>query len=121
MINIQTRTITDDLASLVKQLDKVVSDNGDKKLAAVLNFIDLEEEEVAKFAEKNEIKNVALVVTDQKNADRFNVNEDVVSFHPHRELRVRERFACLMLSGRYIELPTVPRTGHDATRQGSFA
>jgi hypothetical protein len=65
------------LASLVKQLDKVVADNGDKKLAAVLNFIDLSEDEVAKFAEKNEIKNVALVVTDQKNADRFNVNEEV--------------------------------------------
>jgi hypothetical protein len=64
------------LASLVKQLDKVVADNSDKKLAAVVNFIDLDEDEVAKFAEKNEIKNVALTITDQKNADRFNVSED---------------------------------------------
>ncbi len=64
------------MASLVKQLDKVVADNSDKKFAAVVNFIDLDEDEVAKFAEKNGIENVALTITDQKNADRFNVNEE---------------------------------------------
>ena len=63
------------MASLVKQLDKVVADNSEKNMAAIVNFMDLDKEVVAKFAEDNEIKHVALVVTDKKNADRFKINE----------------------------------------------
>ncbi|MCH5374061.1 MAG: hypothetical protein JJ992_08795 [Planctomycetes bacterium] len=68
----------DDLASLAKQIDKVVAANADKKLAAVINFTgestDEYQEKIAKFAEDNAIKNIALTVT--ADAKRFKVSDD---------------------------------------------
>jgi len=69
------------LASLAKQLDKVVEENQDKKLAVVINFIgDLKDKELAesikKFGEKHGIKNTALTISDEKNAKIFKVTSD---------------------------------------------
>jgi hypothetical protein len=61
-----TRTSDDHLASLVKQLDKFVDENKDKKVAAVVNFLGNDPEAlktaVKEFGEKNKVKNVALAV-----------------------------------------------------------
>ena len=68
----------ENLASLVKQIDKVVAENKEKKLAAVINFFgdnpDELAEQVKKFGEQHKLKNVALVVTND--TDRFAVNRD---------------------------------------------
>jgi hypothetical protein len=61
-----TRTSDDHLASLVKQLDKFVDENKDKKVAAVVNFLgddpDALKSAVKQFGEKNNVKHVALAV-----------------------------------------------------------
>ena len=64
---------TDDaLASLVKQIDKVVAANQDKKMASFVNILgedaDKAQKDAITFAKKHEITNVALVVPrDPKN------------------------------------------------------
>ena len=67
------------LASLAKAIDKMVADNAEKKLAAVINFTgestDENLEKIAEFAEKNGIENTALVVTGD--AAKFGVSDDV--------------------------------------------
>jgi hypothetical protein len=54
------------LASLVKEIDKVVAANKDKKMASFVNFLGTDADELKaaakKFAEENKIENVALVV-----------------------------------------------------------
>ena len=71
------RTPDDSLASLVKQLEKAVTDNAEKKLAVVINFIgeptDEYQEQIAEFAEKNKVEKIALTVTGD--AAKFNVGE----------------------------------------------
>jgi hypothetical protein len=73
------KSADDNLASLAKAIDKAVADNADKKLAAVINFTgestDENLEKIAEFAEKNGIKNTALVVTGD--ASKFNVSDDM--------------------------------------------
>ena len=71
------KTPDDALASLAKQIDKLVADNQEKKLAAVINFTgepsDDYKAKVAEFGTKHNLKNVALVIT--ADAERFNVND----------------------------------------------
>ena len=54
------------MASLVKQIDKIVADNTDKKMSAFVNFLgeDREalEEAATKFIDANKITNVPIVV-----------------------------------------------------------
>jgi hypothetical protein len=68
------------LASLVKQLDKLVADKKDAKLFAVVNLVaekpDDLKEEAKKFVEKNELKNVALTVTKPESAKGWKINAD---------------------------------------------
>ena len=72
MINIQTRAITDNLASLVKELDGMVDNVEDKKgdetkhafLVYLTNDPDAAEKELETFAEKHQIKNMPLTVFD---------------------------------------------------------
>lgn len=56
----------DGLASLVKELDKVVAANSDKKLGAFVNFIgddrDVLEDSATAFVEKHNVQNVPIVV-----------------------------------------------------------
>ena len=79
MIFAFAKNADDNLASLAKAIDKVVADNAEKKVAAVINFTgestDEYLEKIAEFAEKNGIKNTALVVTGD--AKKFNVSDDV--------------------------------------------
>jgi len=78
VVFIFAKTPSDELAGLVRKIDKLVEANGDKQLAAVVNFIgEPTDEYVAKakeFGETHNIQNVALTVT--SDADRFAVNED---------------------------------------------
>ncbi len=68
MINVFARELTDDLASLVKQLDDVVGKNKDKKMAGFVVLLsenpDADEAKVKAFAEKNGIKNLPLTIFD---------------------------------------------------------
>lgn len=67
------------MAGLVKRIDKAVAENQDKKLAAVVNIVGKPDEmsdSVAEFAEKHGVENVALTVSDQKNAEKFKVNPE---------------------------------------------
>ena len=54
------------MASLVKQLDKVVAANSKEKMASVVNFLGEETDDVIsgakKFGKQNKVKNIALVV-----------------------------------------------------------
>lgn len=68
MVNIFVREITANLASLVKQIDEVVANNEDKKMAAFLVVLAEDADAVAPqledLAEKNGIKNVPLTIFD---------------------------------------------------------
>ena len=68
VINIFAREITDDLASLVKQVDEVVAKNADKKMAAFLVVLaedaDAAAPKLEELAKKHGIKNVPLTIFD---------------------------------------------------------
>ena len=68
MINIFAREITDNLASLVKQVDELVEKNKDKKMAAFLVVLaedaDAAAPKLAELAKKHGIKNVPLTIFD---------------------------------------------------------
>ena len=68
MVNIFAREITDNLASLVKELDSVVGKNKDKKMAAFVVLLsedpDAAEKKLKEFAAKHKIKNIPLTVFD---------------------------------------------------------
>ncbi len=68
MVNVFARELTDDLASLVKQLDAVVGENKDKKMAGFVVLLsenpDADEAKVKAFAEKHGIKNLPLTMFD---------------------------------------------------------
>ena len=80
-----TETPNDDLASLAKQLDKLVVDNEEKKLAVVMNFTgeptDEYTESIAKFAEKHNLKNVTLTVTGDAQKFKISDEADVTVMH----------------------------------------
>jgi hypothetical protein len=66
--NVFARELTDDLASLVKQLDAVVAKNEEKKMAGFVVLLsedpDADEAKVVAFAEKHGIKNLPLTMFD---------------------------------------------------------
>jgi hypothetical protein len=71
VINIQAREITDNLTSLVKQIDSLVDDAADRSRGSKHAFVvlltgdpDAAEEKLAKFAKHYEIKNTPLTVFD---------------------------------------------------------
>ena len=68
MVAIFTRSITDDLTSLVKQIDELVAKNEDKKMASFVillsNDADADEAKLKTLAEKAGIKHVPLTVFD---------------------------------------------------------
>lgn len=68
MVAIFTRSITDNLTSLVKQIDEQVAKNEDKKLASFVvllsNDPDADEAKLKELAEKAGIKNVPLTIYD---------------------------------------------------------
>jgi hypothetical protein len=68
VVNVFARELTDDLASLVKQLDEVVGKNEEKKAAGFVVLLsedpDADESKVQAFAEKHEIKHLPLTIFD---------------------------------------------------------
>jgi hypothetical protein len=68
VVNIFAREITDNLASLVKQIDEVVANNEEKKMAAFLVVLAEDADTVAPkleaLAEKHGIKNIPLTIFD---------------------------------------------------------
>lgn len=68
MVAIFTRSITDDLTSLVKQIDEQVAKNEDKKMASFVillsNDADGDEAKLKALAEKAGIKHVPLTIFD---------------------------------------------------------
>ena len=66
VVFIFARKMDDNLASLVKQLDKIVAANSKQKMASVVNFLGEETDDVIsdakKFGKQHKVKNVALVV-----------------------------------------------------------
>ena len=68
MVNVFARELTDDLASLVKQLDAVVGKNEAKKMGGFVVLLsenpDADEAKVKAFAEKHGIKNLPLTLFD---------------------------------------------------------
>jgi hypothetical protein len=88
------------LAGLVKKLDKLVADKKDSKLTSVVNIMAEEDaaekakEEITKFAETNEVKNVSLSVTDEKSAKNFKINPEAdVTVMVYRDKKVTANHA----------------------------
>jgi hypothetical protein len=86
------------LAGLVKELDKLVAEKKDSKLASVVNILAEEpekiKEDVAKFVEKNEVKNVALAVTDESSSKGFKINAEAeVTVMVYRDKKVTANHA----------------------------
>ena len=67
-MNIFTRSLDDNLASLVKQVDKVIGENEDQKMAGFVVLLtddpDAAESELQAFADKHNITNVPLTLFD---------------------------------------------------------
>ncbi len=67
-MNVFARSLTDDLASLVKQIDDQVAKNSDKKMKGFVVLLtddpDAAEGEIKAFAKKHGIKNVPLTLFD---------------------------------------------------------
>jgi len=68
VVNIFAREITDDLTSLVKQIDEKIGDNSDKKMAGFVVLLtddpDTAESELKDLAEKKKIEHTPLTVFD---------------------------------------------------------
>ncbi len=60
MVNVFTREITDNLASLVKKIEKIVADNSEKKMAAFVvhltDDLDASEATLKKLAKTQKLK-----------------------------------------------------------------
>ena len=95
VVMVFARKADDRLAMLVKELDKSVAKHSDKKLASFVNMIGTEcdclKTAAKEFADKNEIKNVALVVPhDSENGPKeFKINPEAeVTVMIYREGKV---------------------------------
>jgi len=68
VVNVFAREITDDLTSLVKQIDEKIGDNTDKKMAGFVVLLtddpDAAEARLKELAEKQKIENTPLTVYD---------------------------------------------------------
>jgi hypothetical protein len=81
VVNIFAREITDDLASLVKQIDETVAKNEDKNMSAFVVLLtddpDAAEPKLKALAEKQGIKHVPLTIFDgQTGPPNYDISED---------------------------------------------
>ena len=104
MVNIQTRKTTDDLASLVKQLDRMVDNAGEKGDATKHAFLvyltddpDAAEKELEEFTEKHKIKNIPLTIFDGVTGPpNYHIAKDAevtVMMWKGQEVKVNQAFA----------------------------
>jgi hypothetical protein len=81
VVNIFVREITDELASLVKQIDDTVGKNEDQKMAAFVVLLtdnpSAAEDKLKAVAEKNSITNTPLTVfSDSKGPGSYKIADD---------------------------------------------
>lgn len=81
MVNIFAREITDDLASLVKQIDETVAKNEDKRMKAFVVLLtedaDADAAKLKKLAEAKDIKHTPLTIFDGASGpNRYNIAKD---------------------------------------------
>lgn len=81
MINVFAREITDDLASLVKQIDETVAKNQDKGMKAFVVLLtedaDADAAKLKKLAEEKGIKHTPLTIFDGASGpNRYNIAKD---------------------------------------------
>jgi hypothetical protein len=82
VVMVFARSTGDNLANLVRQIDKTVAKNTDNKMASFVNILGKNADAVAasakQFAKEHKFKNVAICVpTDQPNGpDGFNISPD---------------------------------------------
>ncbi len=101
MANVFARELSDDLASLVKQLDAVAGDNQDKKMTGFVVLLsedpDTDEKKVQEFAEKHGIKNLPLAIFDGvAGPPRYNLAKEAdvtVHLYVKKEIKANCAFA----------------------------
>ena len=115
MINIQTRKITDNLASLVKELDGMVDNAGEKEgndskhafVVLLTEDPDAAEKDLEAFAEKHKIKNIPLTVFDGEagppNYEIAKEAEVTVMMWKEQKVKVNEAFATDKLDKKAVE------------------
>jgi hypothetical protein len=101
-VNIFTRSLDDNLASLVKQVDKTVGANKDKQMAAFVVLLtddpDEADGQLKAFADKHGIKNTPLTVFDgPAGPEKYNIAQDAdVTVHlwvGPKEVKANHAFA----------------------------
>ena len=101
-MNIFTRSLDDNLASLVKQVDKKVGANKDKQMVAFVVLLtddpDAAEGQLKEFADKNGIKNTPLTIFDgPAGPEKYKIAEDAeVTVHlwvGPKEVKANHAFA----------------------------
>ncbi len=81
MVAIFTRRLSDDLTSLVKQIDETVAKNGDKKMAAMVVYLsddpDAGDKKLKELAEKEKIVHTPLTVFQTSDGpDSYKISKD---------------------------------------------
>ena len=81
MVAIFTRRLSDDLTSLVKQIDDAVAKNGDKKMAAMVVYLsddpDAGDKKLKELAEKEKIVNTPLTLFQTtEGPDNYKISQD---------------------------------------------
>lgn len=97
MVFIFAKDPDDALAGLAKELDAFVAQHQDQQVAAVINFFgdqtDDFRQRIKEFAEKNNIRHIALTVT--ADTDKFRVNEEAfLTVMCYKRKRVTFNYAC---------------------------
>lgn len=95
-MTIFARATDDALASLVKEIDKLVAEKKDKQLSAVVNIIgdptDENKAKIKEFGEKHSLKNVPLTVT--KEVDGFKISDEAeVTVMHYKDKKVKANYA----------------------------
>ncbi len=87
------------MASLAKQLDKLVADNNDKKFAAVINFLgqptDEHHAKVADFATKNGLTHVSLTIAPEASRMKLSDQAEVTAIYYKRKIVKTSRSAAV--------------------------
>jgi hypothetical protein len=81
VVNVFAREVTDDLASLAKQLDELWAKHEDKQFRAYFTFLtddpDALEPKLKELAEKHQIKNVPLTIFDgAAGPPQYNISDE---------------------------------------------
>jgi len=80
VVNIFAREITPELTELIKNVDKQVDANKDKRMAAFVVFLsedgEAAEPKIKELADKNKIKIPLTLIKNTKGPDNYNISED---------------------------------------------